>query len=997
MSRRHSNRPSMIPLLGVLVLVGFAAPSHSQAPAHLVRDIQTGVSAVDSFSSPILSTGAKGYLTAWDPEFGSEVWVTDGSASGTRRLRETYPGDHPLGRGAVGGTLALVPDSGLVFFLADDGSRGVEVWRTDGTDAGTFSPRDVRPGNGGRWTFLPDDTVPLGRFLYFFQDSDSTIGRELWRTDGTFAGTTLVAGLEPNFYGYAAAALGSSVYFLDLERLWKSNGTAAGTSVVKSVGSGYPYALTAAGSRLFFAKGHQLWVSDGTSGGTVALFAFSPGTSLSNLTASGDTLYFSADDGSNGRELWRSDGTTPGTGLVRDLRPTGGSNPEMLVSAAGLLYFSADDGTNGRELWVTDGTAAETRMVKNIHSSAGSQPENGTFVGGRLFFAATGDVGGRELWTSDGTGAGTTRVTNVNPFGDSNPGPVALVNGAFVFSADDGEVGQELWTTDGTEAGTTLLRNLAPDLASSAPRNLTDFGGTLVFDADDDSRTQALWRSDGTSGGTVNVTGSRIVNRMTPIDGHLVAGNFVYFQSHSDPEEIELWKTDGTPSGATLVADINPSGSSWCGAGLAVGSTVYFSADDGTHGFELWRSDGAAPGTALVSDIAPGPLGSRPFEGVALGSTLYFSADDGTTGRELWTSQGTPETTRLVSDIFEGASGFDPISLTPMGGTLYFGSSFARELWRTDGTEVGTVLVAFGPYLDFTPVGSRLFSLGEDWSVGTGLEVMASDGTWEGSGIPKDIFPGLGWSAREDAAFVGGAISNVAGIAFFAANDGVHGSELWRSDGTEAGTWMVRDLWPGPDGSSPEWITPALPSGRALFVAADPGGGRELWRTDGTSQGTYRLADIRPGAGHSNPAALTPSGAWVYFTADDGVAGRELWAVSLATPGAVPDGFSTPGKPLRMNKEPGGFLLAWNRSCASSDTDYAVYRGSLGDFDGHQALLCSTSGASEALLAPLPGNEYYLAVATDGTAEGSYGRRSDGSEIPPAAAACLPREISSCP
>ena len=103
--------------------------------------------------------------------------------------------------------------------------------------------------------------------------------------------------------------------------------------------------------------------------------------------------------------------------------------------------------------------------------------------------------------------------------------------------------------------------------------------------------------------------------------------------------------------------------------------------------------------------------------------------------------------------------------------------------------------------------------------------------------------------------------------------------ELWKTDGTPPGTALVRDMVPGPDSSDPEGLTAA--GGRLFFSARDGLHGRELWTSDGTARGTRRVQDIAPGSSSSAPTRLTPLGDHLFFTADDGVTGRELWSLPL--------------------------------------------------------------------------------------------------------------------
>jgi ELWxxDGT repeat protein len=179
-------------------------------------------------------------------------------------------------------------------------------------------------------------------------------------------------------------AIGNTVYFRASDEtngieLWKSDGTAAGTVMVKDIynsGSSSPYDLKAVGNTVYFraydgTNGYELWKSDGT--GTVMVKDINNGSgssSPSQLTAIGNTLYFLANDGTNGYELWKSDGTAAGTVMVKDIyNGSGGSYAVGFTAVGNTIYFQANDGTNGTELWKSDGTAAGTMMVKDIYTN----------------------------------------------------------------------------------------------------------------------------------------------------------------------------------------------------------------------------------------------------------------------------------------------------------------------------------------------------------------------------------------------------------------------------------------------------------------------------------------------------------------------------------------------------------------------------------------------------------------------------------------------------
>ena len=318
-------------------------------------------------------------------------------------------------------SLSAGPGS-AIFYDAPNAVGGVDLYQNSAT---ARSSKFVE-----RFQSLSNLTM-IGSTLYFTAD-DGNHGNELWKSDGTAAGTTLVADIHP--------------------------GTA----------DSHASNLTANGSTLYFTAddgnhGNELWKSDGTAAGTKLIADIHPGTAGSlpqNLLAVGPTLYFTADDGVHGRELWRSNGNRSTTILVSDLNPgSGDGSPDNIVAIGSTLYFTADDGTHGTELWQSHGTGLTTTLVMDLNP--GSSPGIRTTLtvsGSSLYFSANDGTHGNELWTSDGSKAGTRLLVDINPGdGSSDASNLTVVGSSLYFTATDGSHGPILWASDGTINGTQGL------------------------------------------------------------------------------------------------------------------------------------------------------------------------------------------------------------------------------------------------------------------------------------------------------------------------------------------------------------------------------------------------------------------------------------------------------------------------------------------------------------------------------------------------------------
>jgi len=521
------------------------------------------------------------------------------------------------------------------------------------------------------------------------------------------------------------------------------------------------------------------------------------------------------------------------------------------------------------------GTGTNLRSARRYSNNPSTRNHH---IGFRVGFSKIPNSAPTGLSIASSSGGGqASLLKNIAYEGNSSyPAEFTEFNGEVYFNASDAN-GMEPWKTDGTESGTVMVKDIHPgtdswgDPASSYPNNFTVFDGALYFAADDGNGTE-LWKSDGTESGTVMVKDILLDDGFGGI-GSSNPGGFTEFNgslyfSAKDGNGMELWKTDGTASGTVIVKDIYP-GSNSIGesassnpSGFAVfDGALYFSATDG-NGTELWKSDGTQSGTEMVKDIllddgfgnagSSNPHGLTVFDGA-----LYFSATDGN-GTELWKSDGTQSGTQLLKDVYPGEDGLgsvqsgNPTNFLEFDGSLYFTGADGSgiELWKTDGTESGTSMV-------------------------------------------KDIFFGVNEWGEPSSSYPAN-LTVLNDHLFFDAMD-ENGTELWKTDGTESGTTMVKNINAEENSSSP--LDLQVLGDKLFFFADDGTHGYELWESDGTTAGTKLHLDINQGAGDSarlvlyyDPglgqevgwfeAPLTVAGGKLFFSADDGTKGQEPYMLS---------------------------------------------------------------------------------------------------------------------
>ena len=834
-----------------------------------------------------------------------QLWKSDGTTAGTKLVWDFGPGGTvPMSHGAY-----LTAVGGGVFGVLRTGAgtasdTGYELFYSDLDETnslGTHLVKDIRPGTGDS---DPSGLLSFDGKLYFAAD-DGTHGKELWVSDGTEGNTVMVANVKglpapyPDFGSYPTGlTAGDGVFFFG----------------VLDPGPDY--------DRDTIEDNHvELWESDGTTASLVHVFedgTMPPGglygnPELTYVPGSPGKLFGVVefdDAGVRSRDLVCWDGSNVdhwnlnagGNDLVGDLFPV-----------FGVLGFGADDGTHGREPWTSDGHFANslgTYLIKDVNQSGsslgwpGGWSEADTFaVADVAYFAADDGVHGQELWRSDGSESGTRLVADINPDGSAFPGYLTAALGKLFFVADDGEHSWDPWVLDPSAPDVDF--GDAPDpsyptlLARDGARHTTVFGLHLgaSIDGEFDGQPSPNASGDGSDEDGVELLTPLVRGR--PAQFRVTASKAGILNAWLDGNGDGDWDDPGEHFVAdeALAAGENTLTRTVPLDAVATDSTFArfrFSSQAGLN-YDGWAPDGEVEDyevqivdglLELLADVEPGPSGWGSRDFTEAGDAVFFASG----GLDLWKSDGTPGgTAKLLSVTHPNLSAYAYIGeLVNANGILAFGiydnmwdeANGRVQLWKSDGSVEGTVLVKdFGPgstvpfsgsaYL--TAVGGQVFGVLR--TPGAGSELWASDldpDNPSGTFLVKDINPSGDGLARR------GELLEFGEKLYFAADDGVHGTELWVSDGTEDGTQMVKDIGGNPYenyGSDPTGF--AAGDGEFFFGVLNPGPDYdpeteednrvELWKSDGSELGTVRVHQFEPGT--TGPWGWWSDPEWTYIPA----------------------------------------------------------------------------------------------------------------------------------
>ena len=731
-----------------------------------------------------------------------------------------------------------------LYFAADDANadidHGKEIWRSDGTEAGTVLIKDIRTGTNNS---SPYDFFVHNNELYFnANDGNSSV----YKTDGTEGGTVEIL---DNSIASSPVELNGITYAVFTTRgntLHEFSGTSLDS--VTDLGAGSETVI--AGNMIPFNNKLLLYMNYSTDDATTGneLYEYDPASdaftlikdidegsgdaSISNFTILGSKVYFEADNA-----LWETDGTTIGTDSVQAAQDAAILGINNIFAWNDLLFFEGDDGT-GDQLWVYDPTAGSVTNISNLTGANTNHDPSDYCVAGDYLYYRGEDKNNADghLWRTDGTTI--ELVDSIIKDVDE----IVYLNGVLYFEAED---------TTGTTTGNELFKF---DLRKSVEFTVTDGtnpieGATVTLTGYDAVTTNA----SGVATVSNVLPESNIAYTITKADYFEVNGN----TSVADENVSETVTLQQSVSGELeLVKDINTGTSGSNPAEIFVfNNEIYFAADDANaetdHGKEVWKSDGTEAGTVLVKDIRTGTSNSSPYDFFVYNNELYFNANDGNSS--VYKTDGTEGGT---VEILDNSIASSPVELngityavfTTRGNTLHEFSGTSLDSVTDLGAGSETVIAG-----NMIPFNNKLL-LYMNYSTDdatTGNELYEYDPASDAFTLIKDIDEGTGDASISNFTILGSKV-------YFEADNA-----LWETDGTEGNTVAVAAA------SSVDGVKSFYAWNDKLYFEGDDGTGDQLWVYDPAGGTISKLSDISGSNTNHDPVHFVAYRDYIYYAGKD--------------------------------------------------------------------------------------------------------------------------------
>ena len=838
-------------------------------------------------STPGYFSELNGKLLFWafSEQTGQELWVKDSPGAAARPLADINVG--PGGSMATWDWKGGAVMDGYLYFAANDGKTGDQIWRTDG-GAHTEQVTDVLNGYVSALT-------AVGHTLFFGTKSGQTQTFKLWKTDGTKAGTVNIKDIAENINSnsplFATACNG--LYFFGLTdqgysstfKVWRSDGTSDGTYAttqeISYIGSTALMPFVTLNDAVyiigrgpdFLSPEFGLLKITGDPGQTEPVQLMGPvyntDFEFGDSKVFHDEAYFFLYDLSHHRQvIWKTDGSTAGTVNLYEDVAAHYYTPTAFFEYDDALLFTTANANNGTSLARIAGGSAVVEPLVEISQNEwpadyfipGIQEGHITKSGDNYVVYLTNDVFYATVaYVTDLTAPNTKRAPDLDnvremfPYQDQvylSQGPawqLSVVNesatgstvlqnlGTFIKGMDNTrvEVIQDNVFFDGDD-GTGKKLWMYHDDASPIvnvdknPQGLTVIDDQLYYAADGVAVASDLRRTSGST--STLITPKDADQAATTFDNFTKFNNTLYFTALSTKtNSLFLGKIEGDTY--TLVADLGGSFYYYTNnfGRLRVAGNKMF-AVTAYYPLTIWVTDGTTPGTTKVKTF---DYFFTPESTVANSLLFYIVTNSMNTTDELWVSDGTVANTKLIRE-FSATTQSEYHHITSLGSNVIFvanTSENGREVWQSDGTIAGTVLLKDiwpGPSsgaatTEFTPFGNKLY-----FSATSGI----SNGVYQSGLWATDGTAGGTTLIKDDHTHGGGFFPKYLAVAgdtlYFQANDAEHGSELWKTDGTTAHTTLAADVASGAANSSPKNFR--LHGNDLVFAASVSGEGDQLWK-----------------------------------------------------------------------------------------------------------------------------------------------------------------------
>jgi len=768
------------------LLIAFSAYSNAQSNLNVkLNEINFGAS-----SSPtnfiklndLIIFAANRYANE-----GLEPWCYNSVTKKSTLLKDIFP----FSNSGIPTPSSFVKVNNKIYFLGRENFSGYQIWETNGTPAGTVKAKDINSNyfidelvvvgnkiffyqNKELWSFdtVSNNLLQLKTFEYsgnvklysfnnqlFLAANDGISGKEVWKSDGTVAGTTLLKDIALN----SGSSISNDFKILTLNngkfyfiantstgyQLYESDGTTAGTISVKPIQGIGELNGASAGNYFVFSGfdpaggGIEPWISDGTAAGTKILKDILPG----NTSSMGNSKFFKInnkiyfDTNSNGispsfgNYIWETDGTEVGTVLFNT--PTNN-----------ILYGKSSDEqhlilTKPNELnrfWVANGNSTQTFEITGI-----GMPSDNSFIdlNSKIYLAGSTAKNGMELFSLDPVLQEATLASDISRFESSSPHSYELLNNNLIFIAADKEFGNQIYKRD---KATQQLNRLTSMSSGSSTGIFTDFSdtffkvGNYLYTKNNSTNLRSiLYRTDGSTANSIAIPTPDITTDNTSLYANL-SDNTLLFSAYNNIIGTELWKIDNTSNTPVLVKDIstNNMGSLYNTdtKTVVINGYAYFVAKDDNGKAAIWKSDGTANNTlkAIQFIHADGSDGEVKVLGTINNKLLFTKRKENSnlSQSELWISDGDQASAVLLKSHTSPITGNIKNETEIFNNKLYYiAYGSPSGLYATDGTVSGTTLVAYNQLslnAKFKKCGNKLF-----FTNNSNSQLWVTDGTGSGT------------------------------------------------------------------------------------------------------------------------------------------------------------------------------------------------------------------------------------------------------------------------